>query len=447
MLTIRDGIVITGDGETVLDQGTIYVEGDRILEIRSGKSPPAGEGDTVIDARDHVVFPGLINAHTHGCTVGPYFPTATTPLSMDEALKNLDKHLVYGTTSVINLDGFVLPDEVAAVNQIHPMNVFTGTTHTPSCIKAAMSIDGKGLTDRHQNTTAEEMVDAGAVLLGEVGGGVTLGGGGQDFWYIPSAVKEKTGVTLEPPQARDLRLSVLGPLMRQDYYDRQRVQGVLENMGLAGSLSPQEARDIICDTVLPPFNLSLDGFPESVAVGNKAGVPVLVHNSQTSEEATLEAARQLGPMLIAGHTSTVSNARDLRRLGATVEVCTLDTFGLGLKRPRSRGTEEVFSMLEEDLIDTWATDFAMGIFDPQLVGIEAVVRAGRAALPKLIALASRNVARIVSRVGDRGELAPGKVADIVVSPASHMSEVANVIVGGRVVYQDGKVLQNGATFV
>ena len=125
MLVIRDGAVITGDGTTILNPATVYVEGDRILEVRSGRVPLVSEGDTVLDAHDHVVFPGLINIHTHGCTTGPFLPTAAAPLSREQALKNLDKHLSFGTTTIVNADGFVLPEEAAEMDSIHP-------THLPA---------------------------------------------------------------------------------------------------------------------------------------------------------------------------------------------------------------------------------------------------------------------------------------------------------------------------
>ena len=46
MLVIRDGAVITGDGTTILNPATVYVEGDRILEVRPGRVSLVSEGDT-----------------------------------------------------------------------------------------------------------------------------------------------------------------------------------------------------------------------------------------------------------------------------------------------------------------------------------------------------------------------------------------------------------------
>lgn len=447
MLIIRNGTVFTGDGKTALEPGTVYVEGERVLEVREGHGPPGGEGDTEVDAQGCAVFPGLVNVHAHVVTVGPRFPTAVAPVSLEEALKNLDKHLSFGTTAVVNLDGFALPEEVEATDRAHPVRVFPATTHLPSLFQAALSLDGGGLTARHRQTTAEAMLRAGAVLIGEVGGGHVLGGGGQDYMYIPRAVQEHTGVWLEPRQARALKWAVLGRHIRKEHYRREAVQQVLEEIGLGGKLSPEEARDIVHRCVLPPFELALKGFEEAVALSRREGVPSLVHNSAPSAEAALEAGRQLGPLLIAGHTNhgtftveeAVESARALRRAGAVVEICTLDAFGAHRLEP---SPDTIYALLEGGLVDILATDFAGGFWDCQLVGIEQAWRAGKAPLPALIGMASANAARAVPRLGDIGELAPGKLADIVIAPLQALASVRQVFVGGREVFSQGQVVRN-----
>jgi hypothetical protein len=289
------------------------------------------------------------------------------------------------------------------------------------------------------------MVDGGAILLGEVGGGVTLGGGGMDYLYIPVAFKEKIGVDLEIKLCRDLKWAALGRHIKKEACDLEQVQSILNETGLTDVLSAEEARDIIFATVLPPFDLSLQGFQEATDVGKECGVPVLVHNSAPSDEATIEAARQIGPMLIAAHTNhstftveeSLANARELRRLGATIEVCTLDLFGA---KQLEEGTDYIYALLQEELVDTWATDYAAGLWDCQLVGIEATIQDGQSSLPALIAMASANVVEAVPRLGDRGILASQKVADIVVAPSSQISNVREVIIGGEIAYRAGLVL-------
>lgn len=205
MLIVKEGTVIPGDGTTVLDEASVYIDGDRIIDVKAGSPGQVNEGDTVIDARGYVVIPGMINSHAHGVGFGPLFATAADSLPRAQVLKNLDQHLRFGTTSVVDLDGFALPEEVHEANRAHPVNVFLATTHMPINKETARLSDAKGLTPAHEAITAEKGVAAGAILFGEIGGGHTLGGGGQDYMYIPMAVKEAAGVELNPQQARQLK--------------------------------------------------------------------------------------------------------------------------------------------------------------------------------------------------------------------------------------------------
>lgn len=66
-LVIEGGIALTMvDGATPLQDARVLVRGDRILEIQSGSEkgdlPPDVE---ILDAREGIIMPGLINGHTH----------------------------------------------------------------------------------------------------------------------------------------------------------------------------------------------------------------------------------------------------------------------------------------------------------------------------------------------------------------------------------------------
>ena len=444
MLSITNGVVVSGDGHTVLDRGVVYIDDGTIVEVSAGPAHAGGPKDTVIDAAGAVVFPGLVNTHAHACTVAPRFASGSPAVPLKEALQNLDKHLRFGTTTIVNVDGFALLDEVEAVRALHPIRIATGTAHTPVNVAAAVKADGSGLTDRHRTATVDDLVGGGAVMVGEVGAGHTLGGGGQDYMFIPMRVRERTGVQLEPGQAQALKWAVLGRRLNVAQYDRAKVTTVLAEAGLAGKLSADEARDLICDSVLPSFKLGLEGFAEAGVAARRLGLPMMVHNSAPSWEATRELAVQNGPLLIGGHTNhttftveeSVESARELRRLGSLVELCTIDAFGDKRLVP---SLDHIDAMLAHDLVDIWTTDYAGGHWDCQLMGLEAVIRDGKVPLAKGIALAARNPVRAFPRLADRGELAPGKLADVVIAPVDRLSAVRCVIVGGTVVYENGTV--------
>lgn len=445
MLIIKNGTVIPGDGTTVLEGATVYIEGNQIVDVQEGNPGRTDDGATVIDATGHVVIPGMINSHSHGVGFGPRFATATSTLSREQVLKNLDQHLCFGTTTVVDLDGFALPQEVHEADKAHPVNVFLATTHMPLNKDVARQADAEGLTPAHEAMTAEKAVGAGAVLFGEIGGGHTLGGGGQDYMYIPMAVKEATGVDLEPMQARKLKESVLSRHIREDAYRRENVETALEELGLSDKLSPEKARDLVQDCVLPSFQNALDGFDEAADYAERFGLPTLVHNSAPSSDKTHAIAERLGPLLIAGHTNhptyapeeAVASGRFLREQGTVVEVSVLDAFGANrlVSDP-----EHIYALLAADLVDVLGTDYAGGYWDGILLGIQHMVADGVVSLPKAIRLGSRNVASAVPGVGARGELVPGKIADVVIAPEDEVANVSAVIVGGRLAYQDGKVL-------
>lgn len=52
---------MTPGGEAI-PEGHVVIDGDRIVEVGSGRRPAA---DTLIDARGGIIMPGMINAHTH----------------------------------------------------------------------------------------------------------------------------------------------------------------------------------------------------------------------------------------------------------------------------------------------------------------------------------------------------------------------------------------------
>ena len=442
MLILTNATVVTGDGATVISGGTVVTSDGRITEVR--ERPPAGGRDGVVDLGGRLLVPGAINAHAHGGVVCPMFASGAPPLPPDRVLANLDYHLRGGTTTVLNLDGFNLPEEIEGSVRAHPINLRAATIHFPLSVRAAEQADGSGLGPEHTAMTVEHMLRTGAVAIGEVGGGHTLAGGGQDYMYIPMAVERETGVRLTPHQAAEIKYAVLGRRVRVDAYDYARVEAALAAAGLADRLTPPRAREIIHGCVLPSFDVALEGLREAGRLAARHRVATVVHTSAPSESAIDDAADIAGEYLVSAHTNhstftvdeSLACARRLRAKGAWIEVCTLDAFGL--KRLVAR-PDNMYALLRADLVDLVGTDYAGGHWDNPYAGVAHAVAEGVLSLPKAVALVSRNVTRAFPGLApDRGEIAPGNVADLVVCRGG-LDQADLVFVNGRLVCEDGAV--------
>jgi imidazolonepropionase-like amidohydrolase len=445
-LVLANATVVTGDGATVLDKASVVVEGDCITDVSEGFTPVSafGPGDRVINAEGYLVIPGVINHHAHRTTVGPASAYGAPPPPREQVIANVNRHMLQGTTTILNVDGFVAMEDVEAINSVHPVNLKTGTVHFPSSFQTADLADGSGLTPKHRALRAEDQVAAGAVAIGECGAGGTLGGGSQDWLYIPKVIKEETGVEIEPRQARALKHAALGRYIDRAAFDPQKMASALEAARLTGVLTAERARHLIEGSVLPSFDIGLTNLRDATLMAKKLGVPVVLHNAAASKRMILDCAREYP--IIAAHSNhdsfeiaeAVEHAKALKALGATVDVSSFDAF---VARRLVDSPAHLFAMLQEGLVDTITTDYAGGHHDAILLALEKAIEAGVISLPGAIALATYNVTKAIPRLApDRGLIAPGKVADLVMTDRAHMSQVHSVFIWGQPVVQSGQLV-------
>ena len=312
----------------------------------------------------------------------------------------------------------------------------TTTIHLPTHLKHAKYIDGRGLRTWHERVSVEEMLALGAVAIGEVGAPCVAHG--------TPHISEELSLALSVTQVQQLKESVLGPGIDLDYYEPERVQAVLKNIGLAGRLTAEQALDLIQRHVVIPYEMTGDCVHEFAELSLKYDVPLLFHNTMDTRDLCLELASSLGPRLIALHSNysysvdeAVKTARELKRCGALVDIFTADAFGARM----FHSTPEItLALLRENLVDLISTDFIAGYWDPIPLFLEKAMDAGVIRLPAAVHMASRKVVEAIPRIGrDRGLIAPGFVADLVITDRRHLSRVKQVIVGGRIVARDGRV--------
>ncbi len=447
MLVLKNGTIVTGDGETFIEKGTVLIKGERIVGVMQGFNPAVEDGAReIIDCTGKAILPGMINHHQHGVTFGPHFASGAKNFGRYRILELLDRNLLQGHTTVLNVDGFVTMDEVKETQKVHPIRLKTATTHMPINLKAAMKCDGSGFNEKHKTMTVEKMLEEGAVCIGEVGGGHTLGGGGQDYLYIPRAVKEKTGKDINYLQARAIKLAVLGRFIEASYYDRAHVAQVLREQELDGILTPEDTKEIVFNSTLASVQLGLDGYVEAAQWAKKLNVPLIVHNAPTSMKKVHEIAQLGVKNLIAAHSNylftleeSLENTRKLRQYpGVIIDAAVHDPFGA--KRLVDK-PDNLFALFKEGLADLISTDFAAGSFDSMLEAMQHGVKNDLISLPQAIALGTKNVVEAIPGIApETGHLKKGYIADVLVTSYPQISMVERIYIGGQLVAKDGQRL-------
>jgi imidazolonepropionase-like amidohydrolase len=221
----------------------------------------------------------------------------------------------------------------------------------------------------------------------------------------------------------------------------------LAEIGLE-ELTVDEARKLVYDTSVASVEAANDAIKDSIKYAKKLGIPLLVHTSTPTMDAVLLAAKELGPKLIALHVNgstfkkdeAVRTAKQLRSLGAKVEVISTDAFRA---KQIHTSTEVTFTLLKERLADYIATDFEGGYHDPILLALQKAIEENVIPLPYAIKLATSAPAQIVPNVApNRGLIAPGKIADLCIVDRDDISKVNYVIIGGNVEVEDGRIVRD-----
>ncbi len=443
MIVLKNGTVVTGDGSTLLPRASVLVDGYRIVDVVERLDDSVlSQASQVIDCTGKCVMPGMINHHVHGVVFGPVFASGMAPYTNQRVLQLLDRNLLQGQTTICNVDGFCTMEEVHATQAAHPVRIKTATSHTPLCVAAADRCDGGGLLAEHRSMTVEKMLKDGAVAIGEIGGGHVLGGGGQDYLYIPKAVKAKTGRTIDTFQARALKLAVLGHFILPDACDMEKVAAALKNAGLDDVMTPEEGRQLVMDTTWASVLVTLEGYKECTELAVKYDVPLIIHNAPTSMKTIQEVAKMGANNFIAAHSNylytkdeAIENTLRLKQnKGVIIDAAVHDPFGA---KKLVATPENLFAFFEQDLLDIFSTDFAAGEWDSMLLAIDEVVTRGLTTLPKAVAKGTSKVAEAVPGIAPNlGLLARGYDADIVVTEYPHVSKVDKVLIAGQV-YVDG----------
>lgn len=443
---IVNGSLITGDGITFLEKASVRIRGTMIVDVTPYQEA-SNEGDRIIDAGGSVVLPGIVNAHAHGCITGPSMPSGSLPPSTEDICYQRNRHLLSGTTTLLNVCGLATPDEIgSSASGPHALDIHVSTAHTPSSIAAAGISDGAGLSAQHLSATIDDMLARGAKALGEAGGGQTLGGGAQDYRYLPLAIEKATGVAIHPKIARLFKEAVLGRrLDGAAAASNDELEALVYRHALDGHLTAEQLRRIVIETVMPPVHLAMRGLAEIAAHSERVGMAAIFHNAAPTAATLVQLAESYPrARMIAGHSNhpmflpeeAVTTARLLKDRGVTIDVSTLDCITTRWRN----GPENLDHLATEGLIDTLSTDYAGGDWDTILSAIQRMIAKKQMPAPRAVALATGNVAKAIPELaGDRGLIERGKRADIIICDAHNFARVRHVIAKGRLVVEDARI--------
>lgn len=455
-VTIQNANIVIPHKDLILKQSSIIIKNGLIIKIAEGvrySYDPAS--NSIIDARGGFLIPGIINHHAHGVSLGPLFSAGNPAPPTELIISNLNKHLLHGTTTLLNEDGFATIEETEIMNKLHPIKIKAATSHTPLNVEASEITDGTGLNEFHKKLTIKEMLINGAVALGEIGGGDTLGGGGACYNLLPRTIEAKTGKRINPSGAEKLMWAVLGRYIDKSVTDREKVDLVLEEIGLKGLLTIDEAIDIILKDVYAPVETGREGIREAAELAIKYDMPIVIHNAAGCKEAVFEVAEKLGSRLIAAHSSHPSftideiedNIKRLRSYGAFIDICNGDYFGAKNLCPPAY-LNVAYNLLEKGLVDLISTDFMAGNWDPIILFIEEAVNQKKITLPKALAMTSCNVAKAIPGLAtNTGFIEEGKAADLVVLEPNTISKVKHVLIDGIPVVTNGEIKEPKANWL
>ncbi len=437
MKTVFDGgKIVTGDGNTIIEKGYVVTHDGLITEVGKGSYSKTHKSGRIIEASDKLIIPGIINHHEHYLTFGPGI-VGEYPWYEEKVIENLNKHMLQGTTTILNQDGLITPEEFAKTNYLHPINLKTTTLHIKPYIEAAEIIsECPGLSEEHRKLTVGEMVNNGAVAIGEVEELTTL-----STFYFPKIIKKRTGYYITSKDARRLLRAILGNVDNPPDFDPQKVNSILEDIDLAEKLDPVEIKNLFEETILKQHKICKKVYSEAGRLGAKYNIPVVVHYSLECMNWVVELAEKFAKKvnIIAAHCDSVTfsdveaaieTTKKLKKMGVIANTTSY-------MKNHNEITDISARLFEENLVDNICTDGIME-HDSILFFIERLMEENLVGLSEAIAMVTSNVVDAIPNLAPhRGLIKEGKIADLVLVDEQEISNVEKVMIGGEIVVENG----------
>jgi len=401
---IHAGRLIDTEAGRVLDQRSIVVAGDRIVEVRAGFAEPAGY-DRLIDLKDHTVLPGLIDMHVH--VSGETSPTAYSDRFFqnpaDTALQAtvyLRRTLDAGFTTVRDLGA---PDGVA----ISLRNaVAKGWVEGPRIFAAGKALATTGGHGDPTNGLNHQLQGDPGPLDGVING--------PDEARKAVRQRYKEGADL-------IKLTATGGVLS------------LAASGVNAQFTDDELRAIVGTARDYGFAVAVHAHgKEGMLRAIRAGADSIEHGSYLDDE-VVAAMKQHGTWLVPTLSAGRFASDKAQQPGYFPEIVRLKAISVGLMIRQALG-----KALRGGVKIAFGTDAGVSPHGTNAREFGYMVEAGMAPMAALQS-ATINAARLLRQESQLGAIAPGRWADIVAVKGDplidirQMERVDFVMKAGRVV--------------
>jgi alpha-D-ribose 1-methylphosphonate 5-triphosphate diphosphatase len=369
--------------DQVVGRGALRVEGGTIVEIRDGTV-----ADPTYDGEGRLLMPGFVDLHGD-MIEREIAPRPNAELPVEFGIYELDKKLAAaGVTTAFAALSFSTESVYGHVRSLEV---------TRAVIEAIGTLRDDLLIDHRIHARYEITNSAAAPVL--------------------EALLEDGRIDL---------VSLTDHTPGQGQY--RDIESFVRSLAERKSVSRETAAGIVAERIAR--RRADDAFDERLArIAGRArgrGLMLASHDDDSAEKVV--AMHTLG-VTISEFPVTLEAAAEAHRLG----LWTLMGAPNALRGKSMSGNLSALEAEEAGLLSMLAADYHPAAF---LMGALKIVDHHVAGLPRASALVSRNPARAAG-LGDRGEIAVGQRADLVVVEQAAIPRLRATFSGGRLVYADG----------
>ena len=370
--------------DRVIERGSLRIEGGLIAEIRE----EAVEGAD-IEGRGKLLLPGFVDIH--GDMIEKEVePRANVRMPIELGIYDLDKKLAScGVTTAYAALAFT-PATYGHVRSIE---------HTRAMIQTLAAMRNELLIDHRVHgrfevtflpavTEAKALIDTGAL-------------------HLISLMDHTPG----QGQYRDIELHIANMAKARKISEAQAAE--LVNKRMADRTEHGDSMEIVSGLA---------------RLARESGVVLASHDDDTAEKVAL--LHSLGAA-ISEFPINVAAAAEAKRLGLATAMGAPNALR-GLSYSGNLSAREAY---EADVLDILASDYHPSAILPAIIALAEIGEGGLAAS---VALASANPAKALG-LDDRGRIAEGMRADLVIAERGRVPRLRSTIRGGRMIWSDGLI--------